>query len=105
MYSLENNEGMGGWTWYTGSAAWMYKVILENILGIKIMDNIMSIKPCVPENMLPFRVEYRYDDKTYYLIDVIANNGEYSTLDGEYCDNNSIVLDHDEKKHKIIVVV
>ena len=39
VYSASTNVGMGGWTWYTGSAAWMYKTILENILGIKIKND------------------------------------------------------------------
>lgn len=106
VYSMKGNEGMGGWTWYTGSAAWMYKVILEYMLGIKISGNKLSVKPCMPEDMIPFRLDYKFDKNgTTYTIDVLKNNGDHSTVDGEYCTNDNITLSHDGKHHKIVIIL
>ena len=44
IYSAENLAGRGGWTWYTGSSSWFYKIGLENILGFKIQKNKLTIK-------------------------------------------------------------
>lgn len=106
VYSAEGVEGMGGWTWYTGSAAWMYKVIIENILGIKIKGDTMTISPVVDSSMLPYRVEYEHRKNgivTTYTIDVFAAAKSCCTLDGNSCKNGVIPLCTDGQKHKIAV--
>ena len=106
VYSASTNVGMGGWTWYTGSAAWMYKTILENILGIKIKNDKMRVEPVVEKDMLPFRVEYHRENgstKTKYIIDVICSEDKCRLLDGKDCPDGEITLTDDGKTHKIIV--
>ena len=107
VYSAEGSEGMGGWTWYTGSASWMYKVIIEDILGIRIKGDTMTVSPVVDKTMLPYRVEYehRKDGTTsFYTIDVISSGLQKSCmLDGNECVNGIIELAADGKKHKIVV--
>src|SRR5450631_2317267 len=48
VYSAEPHVGRGGWTWYTGSASWMYRTAIEGILGIHLRGNFLSINPCMP---------------------------------------------------------
>jgi cellobiose phosphorylase len=77
VYALENHPGRGGWTWYTGSAGWMYRVWLEEVLGFKLRGNRLSIEPVIPENWPGFVITFRYGS-TEYRIEV-ENNGETST--------------------------
>lgn len=107
IYSARGMEGMGGWTWYTGSAAWLYKVIIENIFGIKIKGDTMTISPVVDSTMLPYRIEYEHrsgEASTLYVIDVISTSDTpYCSLDGNEYNDGIIQLCTDGKKHKVIV--
>jgi cellobiose phosphorylase len=76
IYSLENQMGRGGWTWYTGSAGWMYRVWLEEVLGFKLRGDRLSIEPCLPENWPGYVLTFRYG-RTEYRIEV-ENGGEAS---------------------------
>jgi cellobiose phosphorylase len=60
VYGIAPHVGRGGWTWYTGSAAWMYRVALESVLGITIVGGReLCIRPCVPDEWPGFRVQVR----------------------------------------------
>lgn len=61
----EKNAGRGGWTWYTGAAGWLYKVCLEDMLGIRRRGNTLEIAPTVPYDS--YTVEYRYGESLYIL--------------------------------------
>lgn len=60
--------GRGGWTWYTGSSSWLYKLQIEYILGIKIKKGILRIEPCTPDNWDKFDVTIKYYDAIYHII-------------------------------------
>ena len=60
VYTATGHLGRGGWTWYTGSASWMYRIGLEAILGFKKEGNTLTIDPCVPVEWREFRIEYRH---------------------------------------------
>ena len=60
VYTAEGQLGRGGWTWYTGSASWMYRVGLEAILGFTKRGDTLVIEPCVPAAWPGFTIEYRY---------------------------------------------
>ncbi|MCP5420300.1 MAG: glycosyl transferase [Gammaproteobacteria bacterium] len=72
IYGVEPHRGKGGWTWYTGSAGWMYRVALESILGLRLSGgDILRIKPCIPDTWPGFSVTYRLTDgRTRYHITV-----------------------------------
>jgi cyclic beta-1,2-glucan synthetase len=91
VYSLESRLGHGGWTWYTGSAAWMYRVWLEEVLGFKLRGNCLSIEPAIPEDWPGYVLTFRYG-KTEYRLEV-QNGGEVS--------NQEIRLEDDRKNHTI----
>src|SRR5439155_6871369 len=69
VYSLDGNLGRGGWTWYTGSAGWMYRVWLEEVLGFKLRENRLSIEPAIPKDWPGFVITFRYG-QTEYRIEV-----------------------------------
>jgi cyclic beta-1,2-glucan synthetase len=67
VYTAKGHLGRGGWTWYTGSASWMYRVALEAILGFQQRGEQLFIEPCIPSSWKEFSVEYRYRSSTYVI--------------------------------------
>jgi cyclic beta-1,2-glucan synthetase len=67
VYSVSPNIGRGGWTWYTGSAAWMYRAGLEAILGTTREGNLLRIKPCIPNEWDGFEVMVQFGKSRYEL--------------------------------------
>lgn len=65
VYSSKGMEGRGGWTWYTGSSSWFYKIIIEELLGLKIIDGFAYFKPCIPKNWKNFEIHYKYKTSMY----------------------------------------
>ncbi len=85
VYSLQSQSGRGGWTWYTGSAAWMYRVWLEEVLGFKLRAGRLSIEPVIPENWPGYVLTFRYR-RTEYRIEV-ENGGERSKQEIQLVDD------------------
>ncbi len=67
VFSKPPHEGRGGWSWYTGSAGWMYRIGLETILGFHRRGDRLRIEPRVPEGWERFRIDYRYGSTTYEI--------------------------------------
>jgi cyclic beta-1,2-glucan synthetase len=67
VYSAESHVGRGGWTWYTGSASWMYRTAIEGILGIHLRGNILSIDPCIPHAWAGFEFTYKHGSSKYQI--------------------------------------
>jgi len=67
VYSEPPHVGRGGWTWYTGSAGWMYRAGLEWILGFRVQGISLSIDPCIPKSWRNFEISYRYRSARYEI--------------------------------------
>jgi cellobiose phosphorylase len=108
VYALSPHTGRGGWTWYTGSAAWMYRLIVESLLGLRLEVDTLRFAPCVPANWKAFKVHYRYRE-TVYHIDVLhmgAGNGETGvTVDGVEQSDKAIPLVDDRQEHAVEVKI
>jgi cyclic beta-1,2-glucan synthetase len=78
VYSFAPHGGRGGWTWYTGSAGWMYSLIIESFLGLRKVGNKLTCNPCVPEHWQSFNVDYRYLNATYHI--AIRSNHELKQI-------------------------
>jgi len=74
VYSMAPHVGRGGWTWYTGSAGWMYRAGLEAILGFTREGTKLRIKPCVPASWNEFEVTTRFG-ATRYEIKLLRDGG------------------------------
>jgi cellobiose phosphorylase len=87
------NYGMGGWTWYTGSANWFQKVIVDWILGVRATIDGLIIDPCIPDDWKGFSIK-RFFRGTIYNITVFNNGKEskfdYMTIDGKGVEGNLI---------------
>ncbi|HVD96839.1 MAG TPA: glucoamylase family protein [Cytophagaceae bacterium] len=95
VYARKPHIGRGGWTWYTGSASWMYRLITESFLGIEREGNQLRIIPCVPKEWQSYKIHYRFKN-TYYHIEVVQNESKGETL---------ISLDNHEEKSDVINMV
>jgi cyclic beta-1,2-glucan synthetase len=78
VYSVAPHAGRGGWTWYTGSAGWMYRAGVEGILGIRRVGNDLLVKPCMPETWPVFEMDINLQDTKYSIR--VENHG--STVNG-----------------------
>jgi cellobiose phosphorylase len=106
VYSLAPHTGRGGWTWYTGSAGWMLRFILESLLGLKVESDRLRIVPCLPAHWDSYEVNYRYR-KTLYRIRVlqttVENGGSHLTVDGAELPGSTIPLTDDGGEHAVVV--
>jgi cyclic beta-1,2-glucan synthetase len=104
VYTAKGHLGRGGWTWYTGSANWMYGVALQNILGFQQQGEQLFIKPCIPASWKSFTIEYRFRSSTYEI--TVENrdgvqSGEVELLvDGRMVER-AIDLVDDGKVHRV----
>ena len=67
VYAMPPHAGRGGWTWYTGSAGWMYRAGLEAILGITQEGSMLRVRPCVPQEWDHFEVSFRFGTTVYEI--------------------------------------
>jgi cellobiose phosphorylase len=102
VYALPPHIGRGGWTWYTGSAGWMYRLIVESLLGLKLETDKLYIDPCLPSDWVSFKINYRYRE-TIYRITVTQLHEDYPMLsiilDGNECHDKFIRLIDDHQEH------
>jgi cyclic beta-1,2-glucan synthetase len=109
VYTAEGHVGRGGWTWYTGSASWMYRVALEAILGFRKEGNTLRIEPSVPRAWPGYSIEYRHGSSVY-RIEVRVSRAEKRratrvTVDGVRIKGDAIALVDDGNPHTVLVEV
>src|SRR5437773_6831370 len=94
VYALPPHTGRGGWTWYTGSAGWMYRLILESLLGLRLEVNKLYFAPCLPADWNEFKIHYRYRETIYHITVSQAEAGGKArvTVDGIEQQENAIPL-------------
>jgi len=106
VYAAPPHAGRGGWTWYTGSAGWMYRLILESLLGLRLKGNELRIEPCIPTHWAEFKVHYRYRETVYHIA-VFQNpakgGGASVTVDGATRQDGAIPLIDDGREHMVEV--
>lgn len=107
VYARPPHTGRGGWTWYTGSAGWMYQLIVECFLGFRVEGDKLKVVPCIPEMWESFKVHYRYHHTTYHItVRQYAGSGKMTiTVDGELKRDKWIVLVDDRQEHDVVVVI
>jgi cyclic beta-1,2-glucan synthetase len=109
IYAAPGHEGSGGWTWYTGSAAWMYRVVLESVLGFVRRGQLLSLNPCIPKSWRAFEIAYRHRD-SLFSIQVENPSGVSSgvrkvELDGKLVADGNIRLDAPGARHEVRVLM
>ena len=107
IYRLEGQVGRCGWTWYTGSSGWMYRVWLEEVLGFKLQANRLAIDPAIPSHWTHYALRYRYRS-TRYEVDVenpenVSSGVVSLELDGVPLSSKWLPLVDDGGTHKVRV--
>jgi cellobiose phosphorylase len=99
--------GRGGWTWYTGSAGWMYQAAVEAILGLRRHGMTFSVAPSIPAMWPKFSIDWKVEGATYHISVVNAGHRcrgvRSAELDGVPVDPEAIPLLEDGKTHQVVV--
>jgi cellobiose phosphorylase len=112
VYGSPPHVGRGGWSWYTGSAGWMYRLIVESLLGLHREGDTLRVMPCLPAAWPGFRMRYRYGEATYHI--EVSRAGEdvadadrrvEVTVDGQLQRDGRIHLAPDGAEHAVHVLI
>jgi cellobiose phosphorylase len=106
VYAVSPHTGRGGWSWYTGSAGWLYRLMLETLLGLTLEEDKLYFKPCLPADWETFTVSYRYRETAYHITVFQMAGGEGKenlTIDGVVQENLVISLADDRLPHTVQV--
>jgi cellobiose phosphorylase len=108
VYAVAPNSGRGGWSWYTGSAGWMYRLVVESLLGLRLEGETLHLVPCLPVDWSSFKINYRYRETLYHLTvsqSVMSDEGgsalEKVIVDGKEQSNKRIPLVDDHQEHQV----
>jgi cyclic beta-1,2-glucan synthetase len=110
VYAEPPHVGRGGWTWYTGSAGWMYRAGIEWILGFQVRGATLNIDPCIPRAWPRYEITFRYHSARY---EIVVENPHGATrgvalveLDGERLGPGAeITMVDDARTHHLRVVL
>jgi cyclic beta-1,2-glucan synthetase len=110
VYAVAPHTGRGGWTWYTGSAGWMYRLIMESLLGLRLTADPQSFRlhfaPCLPADWQGFKLHYRYRQTVYHInVRQTSSNqaGMSVSVDGAVQSGPAIGLVDDHREHQVEV--
>jgi cyclic beta-1,2-glucan synthetase len=109
VYARPPHAGRGGWSWYTGSAGWMYRAGLESILGLRRRGETFVVDPCIPSSWPEYGITWRFLDSRYEI--TVSNPNRRcrgvatATLDGVRVDAAAIPLVNDGRTHDVQIVL
>ncbi len=108
VYGVAPHIGRGGWTWYTGSASWMYQLIIESLLGVHLEVDHLRFAPCLPAEWKSFVMHYRYRETVYHITvqqPQPSSTVRRVTVDGVVVPGLVIPLVDDRKEHQVTVAM
>jgi cellobiose phosphorylase len=105
VYAVAPHQGRGGWTWYTGSAGWMYRFLIESLLGLNLEGDQLRLTPRLPQSWTTATLHYRYRQTPYHftLTRLAADlpGASQITLDGQDLAGKTIPLRDDGRDHAV----
>ncbi|MGH6996379.1 MAG: GH36-type glycosyl hydrolase domain-containing protein, partial [Stellaceae bacterium] len=106
VYAADSHTGRGGWSWYTGSAGWMYRLLTESLLGLQRDGDRLAFAPCVPDDWRRWSASWRHGGARYH-IEFVRQPGDTGvsdiSVDGQLQEGRSIALDGDGQPHEVLV--
>jgi cellobiose phosphorylase len=109
VYGAPPHSGRGGWTWYTGSASWLYRAALEVILGFRREGQILSFEPCVPPSWSGYELNYKHGSATYRIrfdnSSKVGRGVRSVVLDGTPLADANVPLSQDGRLHDVRVLI
>ncbi|MBS1138642.1 MAG: putative carbohydrate binding:Glycosyltransferase 36:Glycosyltransferase 36 associated [Proteobacteria bacterium] len=105
VYALAPHTGRAGWSWYSGSAGWMYRLMLESLLGLRLAGDKLYLSPCLPAGWPGFKIRYRYRATVYHIAVTLGTNTRCSVMvDGMEQADCVIQLVNDLVAHQVVIV-
>jgi cellobiose phosphorylase len=103
VYGVAPHTGRGGWTWYTGAAGWMYRLIVESLLGLRREDDTLRIAPCIPADWPSYSIDYRFGTALYRIeVKVAAGDGRHALIvDGVPQPDGVVRMLDDGREHRV----
>lgn len=104
VYAVAPHAGRGGWSWYTGSAGWMYQLLVESLLGLRLEGARLHLRPVLPADWPGFSLDYRFGDSLYQIHvqqSPQADNNQIVSLDGVLQPTAEVLLLDDGQPHRI----
>jgi len=109
IYSTHPHVGHGGWTWYTGSSGWLYRLGMEAILGFQFRGDHFTMDPCIPDEWDGFKLTFKVEDSTFEVQvknpDHVQKGVSKIVLDGEVQDDLAIPIQEDSNHHQVEVIM
>jgi cellobiose phosphorylase len=109
IYGAPPHTGRGGWTWYTGSAGWLYRVALEAILGLRPAGDALHLEPCVSAGWWGYEVTFRHRSATYRIQvenpAAVCRDVQSVSVDGQHVPDGAVPLRDDGRVHEVRVVL
>ena len=107
VYAFAPHAGRGGWTWYTGSAGWMYQFVVESLLGLQRSGNRLRVRPLLPQTWTTFDVRYRFGNSTLAITcrEAAAGVAARVVVDGVETAGDTLTLIDDGRTHVALVTV
>ena len=107
IYSTSPHTGRGGWTWYTGSASWMYRLAIESVLGVNLQNGRLTFTPCIPAAWDRFDIHYRYHETVYHCAfhQVVPGGTMVVSIDGAMQSEAVVLLVDDGREHAVEIVI
>ncbi len=107
LYTVPGHEGEGGWSWYTGSAAWLYRLLVTDLLGVRLETTALSFSPLLPADWTGFKLTYRYRNTFYHIQFRRTGDATWNTrrvlVDGaEQPDRKVHLVDDGRKRHVLV---
>jgi cellobiose phosphorylase len=103
VYAVAPHTSRGGWTWYTGSAGWMYRLLIETLLGVNLEGDQLRLTPRLPKGWTTYKIHYRYRQTVYHItISRLATDAAEANqlfLDGEELAVKTVPLVDDRREH------
>ncbi|MCP5245424.1 MAG: cyclic beta 1-2 glucan synthetase [Burkholderiales bacterium] len=105
VYGTAPHTGRGGWTWYTGSAGWMYRLLIETLLGVNLEGDQLRLTPRMPKSWTTYKIHYRYRQTVYHItitrLEAGANKENQLFLDGKELAEKTVPLLDDHLEHVV----
>jgi cellobiose phosphorylase len=103
VYAVPPHTGRGGWTWYTGSAGWMYRLLVETLLGLNLEGDRLRLAPRLPKEWSAYKIHYRHRQTVYHItfarLPPLDTGGNQLSVDGTALAGNAIPLVDDQQEH------
>jgi len=103
VYAVAPHTGRGGWTWYTGSAGWMYRLVIETLLGVNLEGDQLRLTPRMPKSWTSYKIHYRFRQTVYHItitrLDADTKEANQLRLDGNELAAKTVPLVDDRQEH------